>query len=108
MHTRPRMQRGRLHVIGVRHHSPACARLVAHSIRRLRPTIVLIEGPADMNGRLHELLLPHTLPVAVFSFAREAGSADSTRASFSPFAAFSPEWQALQAGHDVGAVHQGE
>ena len=103
MHTRPRMQRGRLHVIGVRHHSPACARLVAHSIRRLRPTIVLIEGPADMNGRLHELLLPHTLPVAVFSFAREAGSADSTRASFSPFAAFSPEWQALQAGHDVGA-----
>ncbi|HEY1097421.1 MAG TPA: DUF5682 family protein [Myxococcota bacterium] len=100
------MQRGRLHVIGVRHHSPACAHLVAHTIRALRPKVVLIEGPADMNGRLDELLLPHTLPVAVFSFSR-ATSADGVEhrehASFSPLGRFSPEWQALTVGTDVGA-----
>jgi hypothetical protein len=103
------MQRGRLHVIGVRHHSPACARLVAATIRRLKPRAVLIEGPADMNGRLDELRLPHRLPVAVFSFVR-AGDATSTSTSlgegvgsFSPFCQTSPEWQALHAGHEVGA-----
>lgn len=96
------MQRGRLHVIGVRHHSPACAKLVAHAIARLRPAVVLIEGPADMNGRLDELLLPHTLPVAVFSFARGTDGVKE-HASFSPLCVTSPEWQALTVGHAVGA-----
>ena len=106
------MQRGRLHVIGVRHHSPACARLVAAEIRRLKPRAVLIEGPADMNGRLDELRLPHRLPVAVFSFVRagDATAPDATSTSlgggvgsFSPFCQTSPEWQALHAGQEVGA-----
>ncbi len=85
-----------LHIIGVRHHSPACARLVAHTIRTLRPRHVLIEGPSDMNGRVHELLLDHVLPVAVFSFEPGAGS-------WSPFCEYSPEWQALAAAAEVGA-----
>src|SRR5439155_18384698 len=58
-----------LHVAGVRHHSPACAKLVGHVIRTVRPRHVLIEGPSDMNGRLAELYLPHRLPVAVLSYA---------------------------------------
>ena len=58
----------RLAVLGVRHHTPACARLVRETIDRLRPAFVLIEGPADMNARIGELRLPHELPVAVFSF----------------------------------------
>ena len=45
----------RLAVLGVRHHSPACARLVRETIDRLRPAYVLIEGPADMNPHLDEL-----------------------------------------------------
>lgn len=57
--------------LGVRHHSPACARLVARAIATLRPAYVLVEGPADMNGRLDELLLGHRLPVAVFSHYRD-------------------------------------
>ncbi|RQO47747.1 hypothetical protein DBV14_20050 [Variovorax sp. KBW07] len=88
------------HIVGVRHHSPACARLVAERIRTLRPAHVLIEGPADFNARLAELYLPHQLPVAIYSYL----SGDQThRGSWSPFAEHSPEWQALQVAREVGA-----
>lgn len=93
---------GRLRVVGVRHHSPACARLVEHVIRETRPDAVLIEGPADMNDRLGELLLGHRLPVAVFSFWRTAG--DTIEASWSPLCEYSPEWVALTVGSETGAV----
>lgn len=87
-------------ILGIRHHSPACARLVGERIRALRPAHVLIEGPADFNERLDELFLPHRLPVAIYSHL----SGDALhRGSWSPFAEHSPEWQALQAGREVGA-----
>lgn len=89
-----------LHVVGVRHHSPACARLVAHTLRTVRPRHVLIEGPADMNARLDELLLPHELPLAVFSSYRDE---ERAHASWTPFCAYSPEWVALTAGTKAGA-----
>ncbi|WP_019701924.1 DUF5682 family protein [Paracidovorax oryzae] len=87
-------------ILGVRHHSPACARLVAERIRALRPAFVLIEGPADFNGRLHELALPHRLPVAIYSYLSHG---ETHRGSWTPFAEHSPEWQALQAGRETGA-----
>jgi uncharacterized protein DUF5682 len=89
-----------LTVVGVRHHSPACARLVAGLIATLRPAYVLIEGPADMNDRIDELLLGHDLPVAVFT-----SYADDRRrhSSWAPFCAYSPEWAALTAGRAAGA-----
>ncbi|WP_320064371.1 DUF5682 family protein [Micromonospora sp. RTGN7] len=86
--------------IGVRHHSPACARLVAATIRRLRPAYVLVEGPADVNDRLDELLLGHDLPIAVFSAYRDR---DRVHAGWTPFCEHSPEWVALTVGRDVGA-----
>src|SRR3954471_20064984 len=86
--------------IGVRHHSPACARLVGATIADLRPAFVLVEGPADMNARMDELLLGHDLPIAVFSSYRD----DERHAgSWAPFCEYSPEWVALQAGRDAGA-----
>src|SRR5262245_30729313 len=57
----------------VRHHSPAAARLVTSLAHRLRPRAILIEGPVDYNDRLHELLLPHRLPLAIYSFVRLPG-----------------------------------
>ncbi|WP_348945564.1 DUF5682 family protein [Chitinibacter sp. FCG-7] len=93
--------RSRVEIIGVRHHSPACARLVAQRIRDSRPDWVLIEGPADFNPRLDELFLPHTLPLAIYSFC-SAGEL-LHRALWSPFADYSPEWQALQVGRECGA-----
>ncbi|MEV4757172.1 DUF5682 family protein [Micromonospora sp. NPDC049559] len=87
-------------VIGVRHHSPACARLVADTVAALRPAYVLVEGPADMNDRLDELLLGHELPVAVFTSYRDGRRA---HASWAPFCAYSPEWVALTVGRRHGA-----
>ncbi|MFJ7494179.1 DUF5682 family protein [Streptomyces sp. NPDC097727] len=86
--------------LGVRHHSPACARLVERTIEEIRPAQVLIEGPAEMNGRLDELLLGHELPVAVFSHYRD-GQRSAT--SWAPFCDYSPEWVALRAGRAGGA-----
>ena len=88
-----------MRVLGVRHHSPACAGLVGRVIRESRPAWVLIEGPADFNYRLHELSLGHELPVAIFSYRREP----QQRACWTPFCDYSPEWVALQAGREVGA-----
>ncbi|ODB79017.1 MULTISPECIES: DUF5682 family protein [Micromonospora] len=86
--------------LGVRHHSPACARLVAATVARLRPAYVLVEGPADLNGRMDELLGDHELPIAVFTAHRDG---NRRHVSWSPFCAYSPEWVALTAGREVGA-----
>lgn len=56
-------------IVGIRHHSPACARLVKLLIESQRPRYVLIEGPADFNDRVDELFLAHQLPVAIYSIA---------------------------------------
>ena len=90
-----------LTVLGVRHHSPACARLVRRTIETLRPAFVLIEGPCDFNPRIDELMLDHAPPVAIFSFH---SGPDGSRASYAPFCAYSPEWQALQSARAVGAT----
>lgn len=89
-----------LTVVGVRHHSPACARLVERRLRQLRPPLVLIEGPADMNDRLEELQLAHQLPLAVFTFYQSAGR---YHASWTPFCEYSPEWVALKTARELGA-----
>src|SRR6185503_7270089 len=86
----------------VRHHSPACARLVGALIRELRPAAVLIEGPSDFNSRIGELLLDHRLPLAIYSYF---ATADGQRyGAFYPFFDFSPEWSALLAARDVDAT----
>ncbi len=88
-------------VIGVRHHSPACAHHVRAVIEATRPAFVLVEGPADFNPHIADLNRPHTLPVAIFSF--HAGPQDS-RASYAPFCEYSPEWQAVTTAFEVGAT----
>jgi hypothetical protein len=102
----------RLRVVGVRHHSPACARLVRAVIAAERPVAVLIEGPSDMTPRLAELALPHQLPVAIYSYCLPAhdgdpdavaGSGVVAQAGWSPFCAYSPEWVALHDGAAIGA-----
>lgn len=87
-------------IIGIRHYSPACARLVAARIRALRPHTVLIEGPSDFNSRLGELDLPHRLPIAIFSYYGDDVLSASCHA---PFASFSPEWVALTTAREIGA-----
>lgn len=88
-------------VIGVRHHSPACAGLVAHAIEHDRPQAVLIEGPSDFNPRLGELLLQHQLPLALYSYANDDGPPAQC---WFPLLDYSPEWVALRQGHEAGAT----
>lgn len=92
-----------LTVVGIRHHSPACARLVRQVLHRVRPRQVLIEGPADMNDRLDELLLPHALPIAIFTSYKDG---ERSHASWSPFCDYSPEWVALREAKALGARAQ--
>ena len=85
----------------VRHHSPLGARLVRDLIREMRPDAILIEGPADYNPQLSEIYLGHRLPIAIYSFVRlQSGH---RLGAFYPFCIYSPEWQALQTGHELGA-----
>ena len=86
----------------VRHHSPACARLVVDLIEQARPAAVLIEGPSDFNDRIDELLLPHELPVAIYSYVRLPDG--RRRGAFYPFCVYSPEWQALHTAGKLGAA----
>ena len=86
----------------VRHHSPLCARMVVELAERLRPEAILIEGPSDYNDRIDELFLGHHLPIAIYSYVRLADG--SRRGAYYPFCVFSPEWQALQAGRNLGAA----
>jgi hypothetical protein len=91
-----------LEVIGIRHHSPACARLVQARIEAFAPDCVLIEGPSDFSPRISELQMAgHTPPLAVFSYFSEQGL---TRQVFMPFAECSPEWVALQEAARIGAA----
>lgn len=82
----------RVHVFGVRHHGPGCARSVRSALEGLAPDLVLVEGPPDADGLLewvgHEQLKP---PVALLVHP----VAEPGRGVFYPFAVFSPEWQAL-------------
>jgi Family of unknown function (DUF5682) len=97
----PRQLMTRLHIVGVRHHSPACARLARSVIRATKPAFVLIEGPSDMNDRLDELNLDHDPPIALFSFLRGDGGPD--RASWYPICSSSPEWVSMQTASEVNA-----
>ncbi|ELY9183468.1 hypothetical protein SO692_000921 [Escherichia coli] len=90
-------------IVGIRHHSPACARLAKSLIESQRPRYVLIEGPADFNDRIDELFLAHQLPVAIYSYCQYQDGAAPGRGAWTPFAEFSPEWQALQAARRIQA-----
>ena len=82
-----------VHVFGVRHHGPGCARALRAALDALDPDIVLVEGPPDAESVLpllaHEAMKP---PVALLLYLPDAPH----RAVYYPFTHFSPEWQALR------------
>jgi len=97
-----------LWLVPIRHHSPACALHLQALIRRVRPSRILIEGPADANA-----LIPHLAakdarpPLAIYCFhappARSTGGEPVRYRSFFPMAGFSPEWIAIREGLRLGA-----
>ncbi|MGW0593372.1 DUF5682 family protein [Streptosporangium sp. NPDC002607] len=85
-------------VLGIRHHGPGSARSLCDELDRLKPDIVLIEGPPEAD-ELVELARDPDLQPPVALLAHVPG--EPSTAAFWPFAVFSPEWQALR--HAVGA-----
>ena len=83
--------------VPVRHHSPACARLVQRLVAERRPSRILIEGPSDFDAH-DELLLPHRLPIAIYSYVRKEGVRSG---AYYPFCVYSPEWQAIRGAGDA-------
>lgn len=81
-----------LHLFGIRHHGPGCARSLVRAFQALQPDCVLIEGPPEsqalLGAVLHEGMQP---PVALLSYCPD----EPQLAVYHPFAVFSPEWQAL-------------
>ncbi|NMN05866.1 MULTISPECIES: DUF5682 family protein [unclassified Novosphingobium] len=78
---------------GIRHHGPGSARRLVEALDDLRPCAVLIEGPADATHLLSMLADPALeTPVALLTYAQD----DPSRASFFPFAEYSPEFQAAR------------
>src|SRR3954453_11983703 len=82
-----------IHIFGIRHHGPGCARSLVAALTALEPDIVLVEGPPDAADVLplimHEALKP---PVALLVYAPDRPQL----AAFYPFTHYSPEWQALR------------
>lgn len=80
-------------LFGVRHHGPGSARRLVEALDALRPAAVLIEGPADASHLLPMLANPGmATPVALLTYAED----DPARASFFPFADYSPDYQAVR------------
>ena len=86
-----------VHLVPVRHHSPACALALSVLLEEVHPATVLIEGPVEYAALLPSLQDPRTVPpVALLSLGERT-------ASYYPLAEFSPEWVALRWAGQHGA-----
>lgn len=82
-----------IHLFGIRHHGPGCARSLAEALAALQPDCILIEGPPEGDSLTQYVGQPGLVPpVALLVYA----PATPKRAVFYPFAEFSPEWQAIR------------
>ncbi|CAM5258738.1 hypothetical protein GCM10010329_05370 [Streptomyces spiroverticillatus] len=87
-------------LLGVRHHGPGSARAVRDALDAARPRAVLIEGPPEADALLPLAADPQMRPpVALLAHVTD----DPGRASFWPFAEFSPEWVAVRWALEHGA-----
>ncbi|EKR98395.1 hypothetical protein LEP1GSC125_1972 [Leptospira mayottensis 200901122] len=83
----------------VRHYSVAASLALEKYTNELRPSAILIEGPYDFNPKVDELFLPHTLPIAIYSFVRDEEG--FSRGAYYPFCDYSPEWIALKTARSL-------
>lgn len=82
-----------LEILGIRHHGPGSARSVGRALEALDPTVVVIEGPPELDAIAPLAgLAAMRPPVAALVYVPD----DPKRAAFYPMAAFSPEWVALR------------
>ena len=81
-----------VHVVGIRHLSPGGARCIRAVLDRVNPTMVLIEGMADATNLIDDITAKSTKPpIAILAYTNDL----PVRTLVSPFASYSPEFQAL-------------
>jgi len=81
-----------IHIFGIRHHGPGCARSLCHALDNLNPDILLVEGPPDGDEMLPLVAHPQMQPpVALLVYRPD----QPQQAVYYPFAIFSPEWQGI-------------
>ena len=77
---------------GVRHLSPNGAFQLRKMLDQMRPELVLVEGPCDLNDQMQWLCHPQTqFPVAILTYTRSV----PVRTILYPLAVYSPELQAI-------------
>jgi hypothetical protein len=99
-------------IFPVRHHSPAASLHVQAMIAKLRPKIILIEGPNDATDLIPLLLADGSVPpIAVLCYFQASGDGNQETEErsgpsslVSPFCAYSPEYVAMRAGQKIGSV----
>src|SRR3954466_9391882 len=80
------------HIFGVRHLSPAAAWHLRQLLERVRPKLVLIEGPDDADDLVPHIVSPKSkLPIAILAYTSDV----PVRTFCYPLATYSPEYQAL-------------
>ena len=90
----------RVLLLPVRHHSPRAAAFVAAELARVRPRVVLVEGPSDASELCGVLADAETRPpVAVLGYRTDG----ITQSALWPFADYSPELVAIRWARAFGA-----
>ncbi len=80
---------------GIRHHGPGSTKSLLRALNNLEPDCLLIEGVKDAEALLQHVSNPGMQPpVALLTYNPK----DFSQAIYSPFAEFSPEWQAIKYG----------
>ena len=77
---------------GIRHFSPAGAYFLRQFLDEVKPSLVLIEGPADFDFLIDDIVSKNLVPpFAIMAYTKEA----PIDTILYPFAEYSPEYQAI-------------
>ncbi len=81
-----------VHLFGIRHLSPAGAVHLRAFLDRIKPTLILVEGPSDASSLIGQLTLKGVKPpVAILAYTDSL----PVRTVLFPLAEYSPEYQAF-------------
>ena len=94
-------------LLPVRHHSPACAFHIGRTIEALRPSVILVEGPANANALVPMMVHEETkAPFAIYyAYHDESGRISGEKEHYKcyyPFLDYSPELPAFREGKRLG------
>jgi len=89
-----------VHVFGIRHLSPAGALHLRAFLDRVRPQLVLVEGPSDATGLIGQVTAAGVVPpIAILAYTDQL----PIRTLVFPLAEYSPEYQAFVWATENGA-----